>query len=410
MESFLAERTGNIQFHTKSAAYCVRRPHIVIGNPEPYQHLPAMEADSRKRRRDLTTAEKKQILQDYDKLLNKNQRDAAQKLQIPQSTLCKLVKNRYEIEKKPVEKNEGSARKRVRHGKNVQVEQALKEWFVQVREKDARVNGPIMRQKAESLAKRLGIEGFVATDGWFNRWLKREGIEFKKPHGEARDADSTAAGNFLTEEWPRILSEYAPSDVYNADETALYFRALPEHTYVLKNETAKGSKSCKDRITILCCVSMTGEKKRLLVIGKSKMPRCLKNVKKLPADYTSSAKAWMTKDLFSKWLTDWDESLDRNILLLIDNCTAHNVGALPLKHIKVQFLPANTTSLIQPCDQGIIKAFKSYYRHEMRERIIDELDGDLAEFSSAAIAKKTDLLDSIHQIREAWDKTSEKTI
>nr|XP_018915508.1 PREDICTED: uncharacterized protein LOC109042972 isoform X2 [Bemisia tabaci] len=32
------------------------------------------------------------------------------------------------------------------------------------------------------------------------------------------------------------------------------------------------------------------------------------------------------------------------------------------------------------------------------------------EFSSAAIAKKTDLLDSIHQIREAWDKTSEKTI
>ena len=80
---------------------------------------------------------------------------------------------------------------------------------------------------------------------------------------------------------------------------------------------------------------MTGEKKRLLVIGKSKVPWCLKKVKKLPADYTASAKAWMTKDLFSDWLTKWDQSLDRNVLLLIDNCTAHNVD-LNLKHIRIE--------------------------------------------------------------------------
>jgi hypothetical protein len=45
-----------------------------------------------------------------------------------------------------------------------------------------------------------------------------------------------------------------------------------------------------------------------------------------------------------------------------------------LKHIKIIFLPENTTSIIQPCDQGIIKTLKSYYRKQMRKRIIDNIE------------------------------------
>jgi len=44
-----------------------------------------------------------------------------------------------------------------------------------------------------------------------------------------------------------------------------------------------------------------------------------------------------------------------------------------LKHIRIIFLPANTTSLIL-CDQGIIKTLKSYYRKQMRTRIIDNIE------------------------------------
>jgi len=54
--------------------------------------------------------------------------------------------------------------------------------------------------------------------------------------------------------------------------TGLFYRALPEHTYLFKNENAKGCKISKERITILCCASMSGKKQKLLVIGKLKIP------------------------------------------------------------------------------------------------------------------------------------------
>jgi len=89
------------------------------------------------------------------------------------------------------------------------------------------------------------------------------------------------------------------------------------------------------------------------VIGKSKNPLCFKGVRSLPVDYYSNANAWMTSIIFSAWLVKWHLELKRKLVLLVDNCTAHTNNSL-LKNIKVIFLPANTASLIQPCDQGII--------------------------------------------------------
>src|SRR5699024_11532775 len=57
-----------------------------------------------------------------------------------------------------------------------------------------------------------------------------------------------------------------------------------------------GGKLSKERVTVLVIVNMTGSiKKKLLVIGKSKKPRCFRNVKRLPVIYESNKKAWMTR-------------------------------------------------------------------------------------------------------------------
>lgn len=48
------------------------------------------------------------------------------------------------------------------------------------------------------------------------------------------------------------------------------------------------------------------------------------------------------------------------IILMVDNCTAH--CKMTLNNIKLVFLPPNTTSVLQPMDQGVIKCLKGYYR------------------------------------------------
>lgn len=55
---------------------------------------------------------------------------------------------------------------------------------------------------------------------------------------------------------------------------------------------------------------------------------------------------------------------NRNILLFLDNCSAHGcykVMQKSLKNIKLAFFPPNCTSHIQPLDQGIIQSLKVRY-------------------------------------------------
>ena len=81
---------------------------------------------------------------------------------------------------------------------------------------------------------------------------------------------------------------------------------MPGHSllYILPAErgTARGVKVAKDRLTLLVCCSMTGEKVQPLVIGKFAKPRCMKNVAEPPLPYKHSKNAWMTKVIWQEWL------------------------------------------------------------------------------------------------------------
>lgn len=70
---------------------------------------------------------------------------------------------------------------------------------------------------------------------------------------------------------------YKPGDIFNCDETGLFYRALPTRSLVACGDSCKGGKHSKERITIHLCVSATGEKLMPLVIGKSANPRCFRS-------------------------------------------------------------------------------------------------------------------------------------
>jgi hypothetical protein len=56
-----------------------------------------------------------------------------------------------------------------------------------------------------------------------------------------------AADEWIKRDWPKIIAEYSPKDIYNADETGKIFRAMTEHTYLFKNKGVKGFKSLKEQ-------------------------------------------------------------------------------------------------------------------------------------------------------------------
>jgi hypothetical protein len=56
-----------------------------------------------------------------------------------------------------------------------------------------------------------------------------------------------------------MMSPYEPKNIYNADETGLFFRALSTRSLAVKGEKRTGGKMSEERLTVLLCGNMVGE-------------------------------------------------------------------------------------------------------------------------------------------------------
>ena len=203
----------------------------------------------------------------------------------------------------------------------------------------------------------------------------------------------------VIDDWSKRLKDitegYELKDIFNADETGLYFRTLPKKSMVKKGESCKGTKLAKDRVTVLCACSATGEKLKPLVIGHAENPRCFKSINKLnlPAHYRWNRKSWMTATLFEEWLLKLNNKMKaqkRKILLFVDNCAAH--PKMEMSNVKLNSFHPNTTSTLQPLDAGIISTFKALYRKRFLRHLVAAID----EASTAVeLVKSVTLLDAV---------------
>ena len=137
-----------------------------------------------------------------------------------------------------------------------------------------------------------------------------------------------------------LLKKFEPRNVYNANETGIYYRALPDGTLTHAQENLSGQKKAKDRIMALVAVNMDGSDKRpLLVIGKSKQLRCFGGIYRLPTPYVNNRNAWMTGEIFHNWLVNFEREMAKeecSIALIVENCAAHSKDcADSLPHIEL---------------------------------------------------------------------------
>ncbi|KAJ5098831.1 hypothetical protein N7532_005832 [Penicillium argentinense] len=106
------------------------------------------------------------------------------------------------------------------------------------------------------------------------------------------------------------------------------------------------------------------------------------NIENFNCQWYSNRKAWMTSQIFERWLRWFDNAISgRKVVILLDHFSAHKAafeqideGPSPLKNTLVIWLPPNSTSRFQPLDQGIIRTWKAYWKRPWVRFILEEYE------------------------------------
>ena len=113
------------------------------------------------------------------------------------------------------------------------------------------------------------------------------------------------------EKLKKLISDkgLSPSQIYNTDETGIFWRSMPKNTHIRRGkENATGKKSSKERLSLSVGFNATGEHRlKHAVVGKSKKPRAFVGLnieRDLPVLCYHSKKAWFNSAIFSNWFSN----------------------------------------------------------------------------------------------------------
>lgn len=353
-------------------------------------------------------------------LLEKNEKikDIAKNNKVTPRTIFRIKQSKYKIEEFTAKDLRKMAKiKKMRQSAVPNMEKALYAWFLNERKRHNIVTNEILCEKAKLLHESLDNNvRFNASIGWLQKFKKRHNIRLLKICGERLSANEAAVKEFIDDFKQKVNDLGLCRDqIYNADETGLIIKDLNSKTLVMHAEkNAPGRKNSKERITIMPCINAAGTHKvPLMVIGKAKNPRCFKDCVLPEIHYRSSKNAWQTRQLFEEWFTtvfipNVTEHLKRSglpikALLIVDNASCHST-TISTENFTVIFIPPNTTSLIQPLDQQVIKVFKQLYRKNLLLNLLKH-GGEIIDG-----LKKINLKEVLFLVVESWRDVQTKII
>lgn len=169
--------------------------------------------------------------------------EISKSLGLATSTIGTIAENRQKIKSSLEKVTPLSAKNVSRQRSSVmeELEKTLSIWIDMQAQRKIPLTTAVIQEKARSLHKALiqknkdetTAEPFVASKGWFERFKNRYSLHNVKKMGEAASADSEAAREY-PEELRAIIDKggYTPQQVYNVDETGLFWKRMPSRTFI----------------------------------------------------------------------------------------------------------------------------------------------------------------------------------
>ena len=153
-------------------------------------------------------------------------KELAKEYDISQGMISDILKESEKWLALKLDSYEASLKKQVKPS-FLQVDKALGFWVEKAINNNITISGELLAQKACDFATLLDVQDFKGSDRWVAGFKKRHNLESYVKHGEAASAPSEEDLNEMRKDLQNILKEYSPDDIFNIDETGLYWKMEP---------------------------------------------------------------------------------------------------------------------------------------------------------------------------------------
>lgn len=285
--------------------------------------------------------------------------------QISQSTISETLSAKWDYIDKVMPGMRAATRERKSTCQWPKLEEMLFEWHMLLEAQKVSVKSTMIAGAAKILWERIPEYSDLTTPAFGNSFVAgykgRHGIKQYKQHGEAASFQPSETSEAVMEELRAEINSYHRRDVYNMDETALFWKLMPDTTLATCPQT--GKKRVKNRVSLALCSNADGsDKLDPWVIGKAANPRCLgrnkTHLQGLNVCWRHNQKAWMTTVImleFLRWFVI--KMRGRKVLLLLDNFSAHNAAVELLQQAKglenVRYVPYTVVWPDDSCRDGV---------------------------------------------------------
>ena len=273
---------------------------------------------------------------------------------------------------------------------------------------DAEFRALIMDQYLSKYRDAEEAPSFQCSNGFVYDFKRRHGFSSRKGRIARRPPTDQTSIQIWREQISHLLETCDRDRILNCDETS--WTVFPNNILTWADVGAecvplKVNGDEKNCLTVLATVTANGGKLPLFFIAKGLTDRVLDTqIGDVSTHWRSfSKKGWQTADTFQEYLMHLREHYgDQEVHLLLDLHSSHRAPEVKLLaeslNIRLWFIPAGCTDILQPLDRRCFGALKATARKLWRERVTSD--------PQAKLGKK----DAVAALVCAWEHLSQTTI